>query len=159
MIKRSSVSRFDLFKFLLLKVPSVLWAGVKVDLLDHSSCKVKITRNWRNRNPFNGVYFANILTAAEMSSGLMVFDEMKQAEEVAGIKLVAVVQHMTSHFTRPVKGEATVCCRQARDITAAVLDAVTNGKAVVRTHSSVHNERGKICADVMIHWHIQRVDK
>lgn len=157
MINRSSVTRWDLFKFLLLKVPTILWAGIKVDLLDHSHCKVSIRRNWRNRNPYDGVYFANIMAAAEMASGLIVFDEMRQADDVAGIKLAAYVRYTQADFIRPVKGKATVCCRQSNEITYAVLEAATNGKDVVRTYCTVHNERGKICADIVITWHITRV--
>lgn len=157
MINRSSLTRWDLFKFLLMKVPTVLWAGIKVDLLDHTHCKVSIRRNWRNRNPYDGVYFANVMAAAEMASGLMVFDEMRQAYDTAGIKLAAYVRYTEADFLRPVKGKATVCCRQSGEILSAILEAVTNGKDVVRTNCSVHNERGKLCADVTISWHIVRV--
>lgn len=157
MILRSTVSRWDMFKFLLMKVPTVLWAGIKVDLLDHSHCKVSIRRSWRNRNPYNGVYFANVLTAAEMASGLMVFDEILQAEDVAGIKVAAIISSVNVQFIRPVKGAATVCCRQARQIEVAVLDAIKDGRASVLTHSTVHNDRGRLCADVEIIWTLKRV--
>lgn len=159
MMKRSSVSRWDLFKFLILRCPTVLWAGIKVDLLDHDQCTVRVKRGWRNRNPYNGVYFANILTAAEMSSGLMVFDEIQQAEEVAGIKLVAVVTNVSATFKRPVKTRAEVCCVQANAIRDCVLDAILMGRVTMQTKSVVRNERGKTCAEVHIDWCITRADK
>lgn len=159
MIRRSNITRWRLFKFLLRRCATVLWAGVRVEYLDHSLCSVSIKRNRRNRNPYDGVYFANILTAAEMASGLMVFDEMDYAWNVNGIQLVAKIGHASAHFSRPVKGAGMVTCHEGYDIEQLVCEAAIQGKAVIRTHSTVTNERGKICADVLIVWHITRVNK
>lgn len=149
------VGRWELFKFLLTRVPTVLWAGVKVEHMDKDYCVVSMKRMWRNRNPFNGIYFANILAGAEMATGLMLFDEMRHAERVSKARFVAVIQKVESDYVRAITECATMTCTQGDELRCAVFDAIANGHATVESLVRATNERGKRAAEVRITWHVR----
>ena len=60
------------FKFklyMLSKLPSAFFSGVRVVHADEYACAVKVPYKWFSQNPFRSTYFACLSMAAEMSTG------------------------------------------------------------------------------------------
>lgn len=57
--------------FLLTKLPSVLFWGVKVNRLDQSYCELSLPYRWSTKNPFRSIYFAALSGTAELASGIL----------------------------------------------------------------------------------------
>lgn len=155
MILRSSVTRWEIFKFVLRNVPMVLWAGVKVRALGHNRCVTYMHRNWRNRNPYNGTYFAALLTGAEMASGLMVFDELRTAKRLTGLDLAARIVNVNASFKRQATRYAEFICEDGYAIEKKVIDGSiykSRKGETVQTHVRVINESGKLAAEITITW-------
>src|ERR687898_257461 len=57
--------------FLLSKLPSAFFAGVRVLKADEEKCSVKVPYKWFSQNPFRSTYFACLSMAAEMSTGVL----------------------------------------------------------------------------------------
>jgi hypothetical protein len=57
--------------FLLTKLPSAYFAGVRVREASESRCVVTVPYKWFSRNPFRSTYFACLSMAAEMSTGAL----------------------------------------------------------------------------------------
>lgn len=117
---------------------------------------VTMRRNWRNRNPYNSAYFAATLAAAEMATGLMLFDDIiEQGKQ--GTKLVASITRVEGEFIRPVVGPVEFTCNDGWKIVLAV------GHAAERKHwsvaAAVHatNEAGKAVASILVTWQIRRI--
>ena len=69
--KRIKGYKFNLF--LLARLPLAYLAGVKLTHLDPQYCSTKIRFRWINQNPFRSLYFAALHMAAELSTGLQLF--------------------------------------------------------------------------------------
>ena len=57
--------------FLLLKLPSAFFCGVRIRDIDESRCVVTVPYKWFSQNPFKSTYFACLSMAAEMSTGAL----------------------------------------------------------------------------------------
>ena len=53
--------------FMLSKLPSAFFCGVRVVDADENKCSVKVPYKWFSQNPFKSTYFACLSMAAEMS--------------------------------------------------------------------------------------------
>lgn len=64
----------SLFKlFLLQQLPMAFLAGVKIETFTAEHCTTSIRFKWLNKNPFRSLYFAVLEMAAELSTGLQLF--------------------------------------------------------------------------------------
>src|SRR6188472_2634821 len=64
--------------FLLSKLPSAYFSGVRVKSLDENKCEVSVPFKWFSQNPFRSTYFACLSMAAEMSTGALAMANIYQ---------------------------------------------------------------------------------
>ena len=57
--------------FLLSKLPSAFFCGVRVLFADEKTCVTTVPYKWFSQNPFKSTYFACLSMAAEMSTGIL----------------------------------------------------------------------------------------
>ena len=57
--------------YLLTRLPSAFFAGLKISDLEADTCTVTVRYKWFTRNPFRSIYFACLAMAAEMSTGVL----------------------------------------------------------------------------------------
>src|SRR4030095_5696396 len=57
--------------FLLSKLPSAYFSGVRILEISEKECKVTVPYKWFSKNPFRSTYFACLSMAAEMSTGTL----------------------------------------------------------------------------------------
>lgn len=57
--------------FLLKRLPTAWFWGVKITLLTLEECRISLPYRWSTTNPFRSIYFAALSGAAEMSSGVL----------------------------------------------------------------------------------------
>jgi len=55
--------------YLLGRLPLGAFAGMRIERLDESECRVSLPGGWRTQNPFGSTYFAAQCMAAELSTG------------------------------------------------------------------------------------------
>jgi hypothetical protein len=55
--------------YLCTRLPLAAAAGLRLDSLDETACRVSLPGGWRTQNPFRSTYFAAQAMAAEMSIG------------------------------------------------------------------------------------------
>src|SRR5215203_1615470 len=68
---KQMTSPFKFRMFLLSKLPSAYFSGVRVKSIDENKCEVTIPFKWFSQNPFRSTYFACLSMAAEMSTGAL----------------------------------------------------------------------------------------
>ncbi len=57
--------------FVLTKLPSIWFWGVKITDLTSKRCELSIPFRWSTKNPFRSIYFAALSGAGELASGIL----------------------------------------------------------------------------------------
>ena len=73
----TSVFKFNTYLF--FKLPAAWWCGVRLKRITENTAEVSVTHRWINQNPFNSMFWAVQGMAAELSTGAMVIDQIKQS--------------------------------------------------------------------------------
>ncbi len=117
-----------LFRFwLLLKLPSALFAGVSLKQIGTNGCDTTVPFGWRSQNPFQSTYFATQAMAAELSTGALVL----LATTDAGVPFSTLIVEMRATFGKKATATTTFSCVSGADIFAAVAQARSSGEARV----------------------------
>src|SRR5438067_10441036 len=85
------MSGFSLFKtrlgnsaafrwFLLTKVPMAFFAWVRLEKLEMDESAISVSYKWFNKNPFRSVYFAVLMMAGEISTGILCVGHLYKRE-------------------------------------------------------------------------------
>ncbi|MSQ02708.1 MAG: thioesterase [Myxococcales bacterium] len=113
--------------WLLLKLPSALFAGVGIKRIGTDGCETTVPFGWRSQNPFQSTYFATQAMAAELSTGALVL----LATTDAGVPLSTLIVEMRATFGKKATATTTFSCVSGAEIFAAVAQARASGEARV----------------------------
>ena len=98
--------------FLLRKLPSAYFCGVRIRSLDSDQCEIKITLNWFNKNPFKSMFWAAQGMAAELTTGLMITDKIKKS----GYDISMLLISNSSNYFKKATGTIIFNCSQGNKI-------------------------------------------
>ena len=143
--------------FLLKKLPSAFFSGVRVKYADESKAVVTVPYKWFSTNPFKSTYFACLGMAAEMATGLLAMAQIYRQQPPTSMLIVK----SEALFIKKATGLTTFTCEDGLLIQNAVKEAMASGKAVSVTARSVgKNEYGDIVAEFNFTWSFKvRQDK
>jgi len=65
--------------FLLFKLPSAYFSGVRLKSISEMSCTTTVKHRWINQNPFKSMFWAVQGMAAELSTGALVMSFIKES--------------------------------------------------------------------------------
>jgi len=146
---REQVSGIGFNFYLLYKLPSAFFSGVRLVSIDKEACRIKIPYKWFSQNPFRSTYFACLAMAAEMSTGLpcmMAIDKMKP-------RVSMLVVDLQSQFTKKATDVTTFECKDIPAIYDTVKKAIeTKEGQTVTTTSTGFNKAGDEVAKFKITW-------
>src|SRR3954471_23842751 len=94
--RRKMLNPFLLRLFLLAKLPSALFAGLRLRELDAEHAVATIPYGWRSTNPFRSTYFAALAMAAEFSTGALAALAVENAPRPVAMLIV----NMTASFEK-----------------------------------------------------------
>lgn len=147
------MTKWEVFKFVALRVPLVVFCGIRFKRYKHGQCVVTMRRNWRNRNPYKAAYFASVMAAGEMAAGIPLFEALRRAGNV-----VAVITAASAKFVRPVlAGNEASFVYHPSGMQVAVNAAREYGKSSIVTQTNAYNEQGMLIARVEITWKLRRI--
>jgi hypothetical protein len=146
---RNQANGFGFNVFLLYKLPSAFFSGVRLVKLDEKQCQVKVPYKWFSQNPFKSTYFACLAMAAEMSTGLpclMAIDKMDP-------KVSMLVVDLQSTFTKKATDITIFTCNDIPAVYDAVKKAIeTKIGQTVETSSIGLNKSGEEVASFKVTW-------
>lgn len=134
--------------FLLQKLPLAFLAGVKVRAFDEQGTTTSIRFGWINQNPFRSMYFAAMHMAAELATGLLLFQYMDKETRFS-----MLLVNTQASFTQKAIGNITFTCHQgqeAQDFITRILSS-TEGETI-DFHVSAYNEEGNEVATFTYTW-------
>src|ERR1700754_1352429 len=114
--------RFRLY--LLTRIPSAFFSGIRIAAADETSCSVTVPFKWFTRNPFRSTYFACLGMAAEMSTGILAMAAIYKKKPPVSMLVVG----MESRFYKKATGRTTFTCTEGEAIRTAIQNAITTNE-------------------------------
>lgn len=135
--------------YLLARLPSAYFAGLRIPCIDTDSCTVTVPYKWFTRNPFRSTYFACLAMAAEMSTGALVMNLVYKRSPPVSMLVVGT----EATFHKKATGLTRFTCADGPAIRSAVQAATTTGEGqTIRTRSTGKNANGDLVAEFYITW-------
>ena len=135
--------------FLLTKLPSAFFSGLRVQAIDSSKAVVTVPYQWFSKNPFKSTYFACLAMAAELSTGLLAMMNTYQSHP----SISMLVTGLEAKYFKKATGITSFLCEDGDAFHRTVLDAIATGEGRVFTAKSVgKNEAGELVAEFLITW-------
>ena len=139
--------RFRLF--LITKLPSAFFSGVRIKHIDENECTVIVPYKWFSKNPFRSTYFACLSMAAEMSTGVLAMGHSYNMRPAVSM----LVTKVESNYFKKAIGITAFTCHDGAQISGAIKSSVASGESHSVITSSVGlNESGETVATFLITW-------
>lgn len=143
------VSPFKFKMFLLSKLPSAYFSGVRIKSIDEKRCEVTVPFKWFSQNPFRSTYFACLSMAAEMSTGALALGHLYKRKPAISM---LVVKTEGEYFKKAID-KTTFVCEAGEEINNMIEESVSTGEPrTVRARSIGKNKAGEIVAEFYITW-------
>lgn len=135
--------------FLLMKLPSAFFAGVRVRDIDEKHCVITVPYKWFSQNPFKSTYFACLSMAAEMSTGALAMAHLYKRNPAVSMLVVKV----ESEYFKKAIGRTTFICEDGETILSAIEESTATGEGrIVRAKSIGKNAEQDIVAEFYVTW-------
>ena len=139
--------RFRLF--LLWKLPSAYFSGLKIKHLDTDRAEVSVPFKWFSQNPFRSTYFACLSMAAEMSTGLLPLAQIYKRKPSVSMLVVKI----ESHFIKKATDTTVFSCEAGKDFERIIDECCRTGEAHTYIATATgRNSSGELIAEFFITW-------
>ena len=138
--------------FLLFKLPAAYICGVRVKYIDDIKCIVTVKHKWINQNPFKSMYWVVQGMAAELSTGTLLMNKVKEN----GKKISMLVAGNNATFTKKATGRITFECCEGHLIDEIIKRAIESGEGqTIWLNSRGINEEGLEVSSFNFEWTIK----
>jgi hypothetical protein len=115
-------SKINTFTF--FKLPSAWWTGIRLTYIDEQKAMTTVKHRWINQNPFKSMFWAVQGMAAELSTGVLVMNEIQKS----GKKISMLVANNKATFTKKATGRITFTCEEGHLIADAIQKTIATGE-------------------------------
>jgi hypothetical protein len=138
--------------FLLFKIPSAYFSGVRVSEISNNKVIATVKHKWRNQNPFNSMYWAVQGMASELTTGVLVMKHIAESK----MKISMLVVHQEADFFKKATGKITFSCNDGIEIKNAVKKTIETGEGqTIKLTSDGYNEKGEKVSSFIYVWSIR----
>jgi Domain of unknown function (DUF4442) len=135
--------------FLLSKLPSAFFSGVRVRTADEDTCVVTVPYKWFSQNPFKSTYFACQAMAAEMSTGVLAMAHIYKRNPPVSMLVLKV----EGNFIKKATGLTVFTCTDGALIKQTIEESIATGEGrTVTVRSAGVNREGETVAEFLITW-------
>jgi hypothetical protein len=135
--------------YLLTRLPSAFFAGIRVKDADPERCTVTVPYKWFTKNPFRSTYFACLAMAAEMSTGVLAIAHIRARTSPISM----LVTGLEAAYFKKATGNTRFQCTDGTLIRKAIEQAIATGEGTTARACSVGtNETGEVVAEFFITW-------
>ncbi|MEJ2112408.1 MAG: DUF4442 domain-containing protein [Flavobacteriaceae bacterium] len=147
-----SITPSKLNTFLIFKLPSAYLCGVRVKYIDNSKCVVTVKHKWINQNPFKSLFWAVQGMAAELTTGVLMMQKIKES----GKSISMLVANNNATFTKKATGRITFKCDEGHLIDKTIKKAIETGEGqTMWLNSKGINEDGVDVSNFNFEWTIK----
>lgn len=141
--------------YAMVKLPTLIWWGVRPESLTDASCKVSVGYGWRTQNPFQSIYFSTLVGTAELSTGLLMIRLLGRSGSYSSLVVDA-----EASFVKKAVGRIYFECMDAPKVTSAIASCDKTGEPQRFVLQSVGtNREGEEVCTVRITWSIKKRTK
>jgi hypothetical protein len=134
---------------LITKLPIAWIAGLKLHDYSFDLCSISVKLGFLNKNPFQSMFWAVQGMAAELSTGLLCMDIIKNSNH----KISMLVIEQNGHFYKKAKGKIIFTCAQAQEIRKTIEEAIeTKNSKTLSLISKGIDETGDIVSSFEFVW-------
>ncbi len=138
--------------FLLFKLPSAWFCGVRLKFISPSKSQVTVKHKWINQNPFKSLYFAVQNMAAELSTGVLVM----QAIQSQNKKVSMLVIQAQSEFFKKATGRIRFECLEGEMINQAVHKSIEEDNSqVIEVPVKAYNANDELVSQFSFTWSVK----
>ena len=142
----------NLNRFLLIKLPSAYFSGIRVSELSDKNAQATVTHRWINQNPFKSLYWATQAMAAELVTGIIM---MKKIQE-SGKKISMLVVKQDGSFHKKATGKIVFSCDQGLEVDQALSAAIQTGEGqTLVLKATGFNQNNEMVSDFNFTWSIK----
>ncbi|MET0636488.1 MAG: DUF4442 domain-containing protein [Chitinophagaceae bacterium] len=135
--------------FLLFKLPSAYFAGVRLRSIDERKCVVTVPFKWFSQNPFRSTYFACLAMAAELSTGALAMTNVYKSQPAVSMLVVG----LQSEYFKKATGRTWFTCESGEEFRDRIAESVRTGEPVtVKAMSVGKDSNGELVALFDITW-------
>lgn len=135
--------------FLLMKLPSAFFCGVRVKAISKETATVTVPYRWLTQNPFKSTYFACLAMAAEMSTGLLAMMHTYQRNPAISMLVVG----LQANYYKKATDITSFVCEDGETISRVISEAIRTGEATsVKAKATGTNQQGELVAEFFIEW-------
>lgn len=136
-------------KFLLLKLPSAYFTGIRMREITDEKVEITVTHRWINQNPFRSMYFGVQAMAAELSTGVLVMKNIQDSKK----RISMLVTHQQGTFTKKATGKIRFVCEEGSLIKDVISKAIVTGEGqTLVLHATGWNENQEVVSTFEFHW-------
>lgn len=138
--------------FLMFKLPSAYFCGVRTTFIDNEQCTVSVKHRWINQNPFNSMFWAVQGMAAELTTGALVMSKIRNN----GKNISMLVANNNASFTKKATGRITFQCNEGKNVDDAIEKAIATGEGqTIWMHATGTNSEGVEVSSFNFEWTIK----
>ena len=146
------ISVSNLNKFVFFKLPSAFICGVRVKEFDENKCVVTVKHRWINQNPFNSMYWAVQGMAAELTTGVLVMQQINKS----GQNISMLVANNKGKFSKKATGRITFVCNDCFLAEQAIQAAIASGEGQIFWMKSIGtNQNGEQVSEMDFEWSVR----
>ncbi len=135
--------------FLLSRLPSAYFSGVRIKAIDERKCEVTVPYKWFSQNPFRSTYFACLSMAAEMSTGALAMAHLYKRKPAVSMLVIKT----EGEYFKKATDKTTFTCEDGPLIKEMIDKAITTGEpGTVKAKSVGKNIAGEVVAEFYITW-------
>ncbi len=135
--------------FLLLKLPSAFFCGVRIRSINGEQCVVTVPYKWFSQNPFRSTYFACLAMAAEMTTGVLGLMQISGRKPSVSMLVV----NIEGNFFKKATDVTSFLCEDGKEFERLVDEAIATGEAkTIKAKSVGRNKAGEVVAEFYITW-------
>ena len=135
--------------FLLFKLPSAYFTGVRAKSIDAQTCVIVVKHRWINQNPFKSMFWAVQGMAAEFTTGMLIMNAIRDSNR----KVSMLVLNNKANFSKKATGRITFSCTQGAEITKLMNELIETGTPKTIWMESIGiNEAGDIVSRFNFEW-------
>lgn len=141
--------------YFMRQLPMAFLSGVRLRQLDEEKAVATVPFGWRNKNPFQSMYFAVQSMAAELSTAAPALLALKGVH--ADVALIIVRNAATFH--KKAKSKITFTCLDYQAYASALSTLKTAGQSVEVTAMTTGTDKnGEVVATFEFTWSFKRRD-
>ena len=146
------MNKLQFILFMAVKMPIAFIAGIRLQSISQQEAQIRVRHHWFSQNPFRSIYFAVQAMAAEISTGILVMQSIRESHKNCSMLVV----EQTAKFHKKATGKIIFSCSGGPTIAQTLSQLQQKGDSNTLVLQSVgRNVHGEIVSEFNFTWSLK----